>query len=153
PARPPHGAARQRRASAGGALVAHVRDNPTGPEPLTRARLLGRRRALDRHGRRRRGLLARRRLALPQARRRHGVRDRGHRRTAQPRDLVAGGPWRARTAAGALVSWPRDEAKLERVRALMAERELDALVVRAPDAILYLTNFWGMKGDDACVFP
>jgi Xaa-Pro aminopeptidase len=51
------------------------------------------------------------------------------------------------------VTWPRDEAKLARVRALMAERELDALVVRAPDAILYLTNFWGMKGYDACVFP
>jgi Xaa-Pro dipeptidase len=51
------------------------------------------------------------------------------------------------------VIWPRDEAKLSRVRALMAERELDALVVRAPDAVLYLTNFWGMKGYDACVFP
>ncbi len=51
------------------------------------------------------------------------------------------------------MTWPRDEAKLERVRALMAEHELDALVVRAPDAILYLTNFWGMKGYDACVFP
>jgi Xaa-Pro aminopeptidase len=51
------------------------------------------------------------------------------------------------------VSWPRDDAKLARVRALMAERELDALVVRAPDAVLYLTNFWGMKGYDACVFP
>jgi Xaa-Pro aminopeptidase len=51
------------------------------------------------------------------------------------------------------VSWPRDEAKLERVRALMAERELDALVVRTPDNVLYLTNFWGMKGYDACVFP
>jgi Xaa-Pro aminopeptidase len=49
--------------------------------------------------------------------------------------------------------WPRDEAKLERVRALMAEDELDALVVRAPDNVLYLTNFWGMKGYDACVFP
>src|SRR5580765_3507781 len=49
--------------------------------------------------------------------------------------------------------WPRDDAKLARVRALMAERELDALVVRAPDAVLYLTNFWGMKGYDACVFP
>jgi len=49
--------------------------------------------------------------------------------------------------------WPRDDAKLERVRALMAERELDALVVRAPDDVLYLTNFWGMKGYDACVFP
>ena len=38
------------------------------------------------------------------------------------------------------MSWERDEAKLARVRALMAQRELDALVVRAPDAILYLTN-------------
>jgi Xaa-Pro aminopeptidase len=51
------------------------------------------------------------------------------------------------------VSWPRDDVKLDRVRALMAERELDALVVRAPDNVLYLTNFWGMKGYDACVFP
>jgi Xaa-Pro aminopeptidase len=51
------------------------------------------------------------------------------------------------------VTWPRDDAKLDRVRALMAERDLDALVVRAPDNVLYLTNFWGMKGYDACVFP
>src|SRR5689334_20940908 len=35
----------------------------------------------------------------------------------------------------------------------MAEAGLDALVVRAPDNVLYLTNFWGMKGYDACVFP
>ena len=51
------------------------------------------------------------------------------------------------------MSWPRDDAKLERVRALMAEHELDALVVRAPDNVLYLTNFWGMKGYEAAVFP
>jgi Xaa-Pro dipeptidase len=51
------------------------------------------------------------------------------------------------------VSWPRDDAKLERVRALMDEHGLDALVVRAPDNVLYLTNFWGMKGYDGCVFP
>ena len=51
------------------------------------------------------------------------------------------------------MSWPRDDAKLERVRAAMAEQELDALVVRAPDNVLYLTNFWGMKGYDAVVFP
>jgi len=51
------------------------------------------------------------------------------------------------------VSWPRDDPKLDRVRALMAEEALDALVVRAPDNVLYLTNFWGMKGYDACVFP
>src|SRR3989442_9702548 len=35
----------------------------------------------------------------------------------------------------------------------MAEEGLDALVVRAPDNVLYLTNFWGMKGYDAAVFP
>ena len=51
------------------------------------------------------------------------------------------------------MSWPRDDAKLERVRGAMAEHELDALVVRAPDNVLYLTNFWGMKGYDAAVFP
>ncbi|MGZ8716615.1 MAG: M24 family metallopeptidase, partial [Gaiellaceae bacterium] len=51
------------------------------------------------------------------------------------------------------MSWARDDAKLERVRALMEEEGLDALVVRAPDNVLYLTNFWGMKGFDACVFP
>ena len=51
------------------------------------------------------------------------------------------------------MSWPRDDEKLARVRRLMAEQELDALVVRAPDNVLYLTNFWGMKGFDAVVFP
>ncbi len=51
------------------------------------------------------------------------------------------------------MTWPRDEGKLDRVRDLMAEAELDALVVRAPDNVLYLTSFWGMKGYDACVFP
>src|SRR6188508_274451 len=34
----------------------------------------------------------------------------------------------------------------------MTEEGLDALVVRAPDNVLYLTNFWGMKGYDAAVF-
>jgi Xaa-Pro aminopeptidase len=51
------------------------------------------------------------------------------------------------------VSWPRDDAKLERVRALMAEEDLDALVVRAPDNVLYLSNFLPMKGYDVVVFP
>jgi Xaa-Pro aminopeptidase len=51
------------------------------------------------------------------------------------------------------VGWPRDDAKLGRVRALMEEEELDALVVRAPDNVVYLTNFWGMKGYEAVVFP
>lgn len=35
----------------------------------------------------------------------------------------------------------------------MADEELDALVVRAPDNVLYLSNFWSMKGYDAVVFP
>jgi Xaa-Pro aminopeptidase len=51
------------------------------------------------------------------------------------------------------VRWQRDDTKLGRVRALMADQELDALVVRAPDNVLYLTNFWGMKGYEAVVFP
>ena len=49
--------------------------------------------------------------------------------------------------------WERDDAKLDRVRAAMADQELDALIVRAPDNVLYLTNFWGMKGYEAVVFP
>jgi Xaa-Pro dipeptidase len=51
------------------------------------------------------------------------------------------------------MGWPRDDAKLDRVRALMGEEGLDALVVRAPDNVVYLTNFWGMKGYEAVVFP
>jgi Xaa-Pro dipeptidase len=51
------------------------------------------------------------------------------------------------------MTWPRDDAKLDRVRALMAEDGLDAIVARAPDNVLYLTNFWPMKGYDAVVFP
>jgi Xaa-Pro aminopeptidase len=35
----------------------------------------------------------------------------------------------------------------------MEEEGFDALVVRAPDNVLYLTNFWGMKGYEAVVFP
>src|SRR5215216_7234149 len=51
------------------------------------------------------------------------------------------------------MGWARDDAKLDRVRALMADEGLDAIVVRAPDNVLYLSNFWGMKGYDAVVFP
>ena len=49
--------------------------------------------------------------------------------------------------------WPVDEQKLSRVRALMAEEELDAIVVRAPDNIVYLTSYWCMKGYDLAIFP
>ncbi len=51
------------------------------------------------------------------------------------------------------MSYPRDDAKLERVRRLMVEQDLDALVVRAPDDVLYLSNYWCMKGYDILVFP
>jgi Xaa-Pro dipeptidase len=51
------------------------------------------------------------------------------------------------------MTWPRDDAKLECVRTLMAAHELDALVVRAPDNVLYLSNYWGMKGYEVVVFP
>ncbi len=51
------------------------------------------------------------------------------------------------------MSWPLDKAKLDRVRALMKEQDISALVCRAPDNVLYLTNYWCMKGYDAVVFP
>ena len=51
------------------------------------------------------------------------------------------------------MSWPLDEAKLGRVRDAMRDRELDALIVRAPDNVVYLTNYRVMKGYDIAVFP
>jgi Xaa-Pro aminopeptidase len=51
------------------------------------------------------------------------------------------------------MSWPVDQTKLERVRALMRREQLEALVVRAPDNVLYLTNYWCMKGYDLAIFP
>ena len=51
------------------------------------------------------------------------------------------------------MAWPIDKPKLDRVRALMKDQDLSALVVRAPDNVLYLTNYWCMKGYDAVVFP
>ncbi|MBD0348351.1 MAG: aminopeptidase P family protein, partial [Thermoleophilia bacterium] len=48
--------------------------------------------------------------------------------------------------------WARDDAKLDRVRRLMEEQDVDALVVRAPDNVLYLSNYWPMKGYDVVVF-
>ena len=35
----------------------------------------------------------------------------------------------------------------------MKRDDLDALVVRAPDNIVYLTNYWCMKGYDIAIFP
>ena len=44
------------------------------------------------------------------------------------------------------MSWPVDHVKLDRVRALMKDQDVSALVVRAPDYMLYLKNYWCMKG-------
>jgi len=51
------------------------------------------------------------------------------------------------------MSWSVDNAKLDRVRTLMKDQGVTALVCRAPDNVLYLTNYWCMKGYDAVVFP
>lgn len=51
------------------------------------------------------------------------------------------------------MGYPIDRTKWDRVRRMMAQHDLDALVVRAPDNILYLTNYWTMKGYDIAVFP
>jgi len=51
------------------------------------------------------------------------------------------------------MAWLKDETKLKRVRSLMKDQDVSALVVRAPDNVLYLTNYWCMKGYDAVVFP
>src|SRR6516162_6528643 len=49
--------------------------------------------------------------------------------------------------------YPIDQLKLARVRELMKRHDLDALVVRAPDNVVYLTNYWCMKGYAVTVFP
>lgn len=51
------------------------------------------------------------------------------------------------------MAWEVDTLKLDRVRRMMADEDLDAIVARTPDNILYLTNYWCMKGYDAVVFP
>ena len=51
------------------------------------------------------------------------------------------------------MSYPIDRQKLDRVRELMRQQGISALVCRAPDNIVYLSNYWCMKGYDAVVFP
>jgi len=51
------------------------------------------------------------------------------------------------------MTWPIDTTKLDRARSLMNDQDFSAVVVRAPDNIVYLTNYWCMKGYDAVVFP
>jgi len=49
--------------------------------------------------------------------------------------------------------YPLDQEKWRRVRKKMEAANIDALVVRAPDNVLYLTNYWTMKGYDIAIFP
>ena len=51
------------------------------------------------------------------------------------------------------MGWAIDNAKLDRVRTLMASQGLDTLVVRSPDNVCYLTNYWPMKGYDVAIVP
>ena len=51
------------------------------------------------------------------------------------------------------MAYPVDQEKWRRVRQMMERQNLDAIVVRAPDNVLYLTNYWTMKGYDLAIFP
>ena len=51
------------------------------------------------------------------------------------------------------MAYPIDQEKLKRVRELMGRQDLSAVVVRAPDNVIYLTNYWPMKGYAVVVFP
>src|SRR5256885_14578685 len=51
------------------------------------------------------------------------------------------------------MGYPLDQEKWRRVRERMERNDLDAIVVRAPDNVLYLTNYWTMKGYDLAIFP
>lgn len=51
------------------------------------------------------------------------------------------------------MTYSLDHEKWRRVRERMEQQDLDAIVVRAPDNILYLTNYWTMKGYDLAIFP
>lgn len=51
------------------------------------------------------------------------------------------------------MAWPVDEVRLQRVRGAMEEQDLDAIVVRAPDNVHYLTNYWAMKAWEIAILP
>ena len=51
------------------------------------------------------------------------------------------------------MAYPLDQEKWRRVREMMERNDLDAIVARAPDNVLYLTNYWTMKGYDLAIFP
>ena len=144
--------------AAGVALRAHVDDDPGDPQPLLAARLSAPA-TCSRPARSRAWPASRPRSARSLYLKPGDVIEAEIERIGVLRNPVVswqeahGEPAPPRSSAGETLAAERDDAKLDRVRALMAEQELDALVVRAPDNVLYLTNFWGMKGYDACVFP
>jgi Xaa-Pro aminopeptidase len=51
------------------------------------------------------------------------------------------------------MAWEVDELRLQRVRDAMEVDDLDALAVRAPDNIHYLTNYWAMKAWEIAILP
>lgn len=51
------------------------------------------------------------------------------------------------------MAWQADEIRWQRVREAMELADLDALVVRAPDNVHYLTNYWSMKAWEIAIFP
>src|ERR1700682_5435664 len=51
------------------------------------------------------------------------------------------------------MAYALDRENWRRVRDILDSIDLDAVVVRAPDNVLYLTNYWTMKGYDLAIFP
>ena len=103
----------------------------------------------------RRRLQRGRRLALPAPGRRDRGRDRADRRAAQPGHLLAGGPRRAGAAAGwcaGELAARRGQARA-RPRADGRARSSTRSSCARPTTSSTSTDFWRMKGYDACVFP
>src|ERR1700752_5364934 len=51
------------------------------------------------------------------------------------------------------MGYPLDQEKWRRVREMMERNDLDAIVARAPDNVLYLTNYWTRRAYDLAIFP
>ena len=51
------------------------------------------------------------------------------------------------------MTYALDQEKWQRVRQMLERHNFDAVVARAPDNVLYLTNYWTMKGYDLVIFP